>query len=276
MLTRVNAAAGTIVDVLLRPFEAHPLPGLLVGSAIGAVLVLGAFKIAGRPARMTMLKRRMRAGLFELRLFRDDPRLVLRVAAGLLRDQAAYLAAMLVPLAVLALPMTLLLGQLDARYGYDGLRPGEPALVTARFADAASLDGHKPALTLEAPDGLVLETPGVWVPARGEMTWRIAASREGDYEIHLYGPGPPIAKRIRVSAATVPRSPARVAPSLSAELLHPVEPPLPSDSPIGSVEVTYPPRRFDLLGASVSWLAIFLVASTALAIAGRPLFGVVF
>src|SRR5918997_95804 len=50
-----------------------------------------------------------------------------------LRQQAVYLRHALVPLVWVALPLAILAAHLEARYGYDGLRPGHAALVTVRM-----------------------------------------------------------------------------------------------------------------------------------------------
>src|SRR5262249_50310490 len=130
-------------------------------------------------------KRQVLACLFELRLFQDDPRLMLRATAGLLRQQGRYLGYALVPLLWVVLPLSLLLAHLQAYYGYDALRPGQSAsvIVHARGSDGASVE--RPMPTLEAPTGLRVETPCVWAPSRRESAWRIAAEREGDYDLRI-------------------------------------------------------------------------------------------
>jgi hypothetical protein len=79
----VNRLAGWFVARLLAPFAAWPpIVGLTMVSLLAAVILLIAFKWTSNQRAIADAKRQVHAGLFELRLFQDDPRLMARAAAA--------------------------------------------------------------------------------------------------------------------------------------------------------------------------------------------------
>lgn len=112
-------------------------------------------------------KARVRAHLYELRLFGDEPALVLRANRNLLGANARYLALMLRPALFMVLPIGLLMWQLDKAYGTRPFHAGETAVASVR--------GEQP--TLAPPPGFEVETPSVRVPSRGVAYWRVRATR---------------------------------------------------------------------------------------------------
>jgi hypothetical protein len=266
----INSAIGAVLDALLWPFQAWPLAGLTVVSLLVSLALLAAFKATSNQRAMAAAKGRIQANLFELRLFQDDPRLVMRVVGDLLRQQAVYLRYACVPIVWVALPLAILAAHLQVRYGYDGLRPGHAALVTVRMKAAAGTTA-RPAITLEAPSGLRVETPGVWAAPLRETAWRIAAERDGDYELRIGA----ITKLVRVTPLIVARPATRPSPSIWEQLWMPAEAPLPADSPIEAIDVTYPERAIDVLGFSLHWVLVFVILSMLFAFLLRPVFKVV-
>jgi hypothetical protein len=275
----INSAIGALLDALLWPFQAWPLAGLTAVSLLVSLALLAAFKMTSNQRALAAAKRRMQANLFELRLFQDDPRLVMRVTGELLLQQAVYLRYAFVPLVWVALPLAILAAHLQARYGYDGLRPGHAALVTVRMKPAAA-DASRPEITLDAPSGLRVETPGVWAASLRETAWRISAERDGDYELRIAsnaasGAAAAITKRVRVTPLIVARQETRPSPSIWDQLWMPAEAPLPADSPIEAIAITYPERAIRVFGFPLHWIVVFLILSTLFAFLLRPVFKVV-
>jgi hypothetical protein len=300
----INSAIGALLDALMWPFQACPLTGLTVESLLVSLALLAAFKLTSNQRALAAAKRRMQANLFELRLFQDDPRLVMRVVGELLRVQVVYLRYAFVPLVWVVLPLTILAAHLQVRYGYDGLRPGHSALVTVRMKEVASAaagnapgnaSGNassgaagaaaRPALTLDAPSGLRVETPGVWAAPLRETAWRIAADRDGDYELHISASAPAagaatgataaVTKRLRVTPLIVARPVTKPSSAIWEQLWSPAETPLPADSPIEAIDITYPERAIVVFGFPLHWLAVFVILSTLFAFLLRPAFKVV-
>ena len=145
------------------------LAGISAGCAAATLLV---FRRFSDQKAVTRAKNLAQAHLLEIRLFGDEPLQVLRSQRALVMDQLRLLALLARPLLILAIPMLLLLTELDAIYGNVPLRPGEPAIVTVKLDNPAARN-----VSLEAPVGIVVETPPVHVIRDNQVSWRIQPLR---------------------------------------------------------------------------------------------------
>lgn len=264
----LNAILRTVFDLLLSPFRSLPaIVSLTLASLVVSVFMLLIFKRTSNQAQLALVKRRVHAGLFEIRLFNDDLGAILRAQGDILRANARYLGLSLVPMVFIFPPLVLVMAQLQFHYGYRGLRPGRAAVVTAELRSQAA-PTSRPEATLVAPDGVRVETPAVWAPSAGQLAWRIRAEREGSYELALSVAGAePVTKSLRVTDAIVRRSPERVAGGFWNQLLYPAESPLPSSGPFREIRVSYPERGVDVLGFEMHWMIPFFVLSIVFAFA---------
>jgi len=144
------------------------LAGIAVASVGAAVLALLVVRRWSDQEALARAKASAQAHLLEFRLFMDDPLAILRSQRALLSDNLRILMLLLKPFAVLAVPMLVLMWQLDAWYGRAPLRIGE-ATVVSWPSDAASID---------SPEGIAIETRPVHVRATGETSWRIRPLRK--------------------------------------------------------------------------------------------------
>ena len=183
-----------------------------------------------------------------------------------------YLRLSLVPMLWMLPPLFLVVAQLQFHYGYRGLEPGETVLVKVELAD--TWDGGRPELTLDAPDGLQVLSPPVWIPSLKEMDWRLIPEREGNYELALELDGESYGKTVRVTDDVVRRSPARTEARFLDQLLYPAEAPLERNGPIKSITVGYPEAEINLLGLELHWIIWFFVLSLAAGFALRNRLGV--
>lgn len=264
-MTFVNSILRTVFDVALAPFSGlHPLVGITVISLLFGILVLLVVKKTSNQEKMAAVKRKIHAGLFEIRLFNDDFRAILRAQGEILRHNLAYFGLNLVPLAWMIVPLFFIIAQLQFHYGYQGFEPGDQALVEVELEGEA---GDRPQIQLEAPEGLKIEAGPMWIPARGELSWRISAVEQGDYQLTLTGGGEPVTKSVRVSDDVVRRSPNRVKGFVN-QLIYPAEDPLPASSPIREINVSYPAGNAGLEGweNELTWMLFFFVLSIVFAL----------
>ncbi len=262
-----------LLDGVLLPFrDMHPLVGLAAVSLLAAILVLLVVKRTSDQPALAAVKRQILAGFFELRLFADDPRALLATQWELLRHNLRYLRLSLAPMLWLIAPFVLLVAQLEFHYGYRGLRAGETALVTVTRAGP---DAARPALRLEVPAGLRVETPGVWIPSLREMSWRLRVVEPGSYTVTVDIAGMRIAKSLDATPRVVRRSPERLRATFVNRLLYPAEDPLPAGVPLRSIAVTCPATSVSVFGVSLHWLVWFFVLAMAFAFALRKRFRVV-
>src|ERR1700730_1178758 len=162
-MTVLNELLGRTFDLLLGPLE--PLPVVLSLSIVSmatAIAILLVARVASDQPALVAVKRQIHADLFEIRLFRDDLRSMLRAEADILRHNATYLRLALVPMLWIALPSVLIVAQLESRFGYSGIPIGRSVAVTTQLK--ASVAGS-PSATLETPAGIHVETPAIWLQA---------------------------------------------------------------------------------------------------------------
>jgi hypothetical protein len=153
---------------------------LIPASAIYGVIAVLVFRRFTGEAAIRRSVNRVLAHVMELGLFLDSPRLVLRAQRDLLRENLRLLRLVVVPGGTLALLFALLFTPMNAIYGRAPLPVGEPSVVTMQTQDTVQL---------EAPDGIVLETPGVRVVHDRQMSWRVRPLRQisGDLKFRVNG-----------------------------------------------------------------------------------------
>jgi uncharacterized membrane protein (DUF106 family) len=280
-MSTVNRLLRPLFDALLSPFSGLPAwVGLTVVSLVVSVFMLLIYKRFSNQAKLEAVKQQIYAGIFEIRLFNDDFRAILRAQGEILRHNLRYLGYSLVPMAWMLVPLLLVVAQLQFHYGYEGLKPGEPTLVKVKLKEdwssrslAADAAG-KPRVALQAPAGLKIETPPVWSPSEKEIAWRVVAEQPGTYELTLDVGGTPLTKTAVSSTEVARRSPIRVAPAFFDQLLYPAEDPLPAASPVESITLGYPEAEVSLLGFGMHWIIAFFILTVVFAFALKGLFGV--
>jgi hypothetical protein len=254
----VNRALVTFTDALLQPLaDLPPFASLLLLSlftAAAMVLVIGR---TSDQARVRQTKRRIQAALFEIRLFNDDPRTVLRSVGDGLLHNLTYLRLSFVPVALLSVPLVLVVAHLNPFYGYAGLQPGAAALLEVEWgADQSAQRDVTP--SLEVPDTIRVEAGPVRLAAGRAVLWRITPVTPGEFVVTIRAGGHDIRKTLAISDAVVRRSPARVQPGMLGQLVHPSEPPLDADGPLSRVAVTYLEAGIDVLGTPVPWMFVYV------------------
>ncbi len=283
-MTIVNTVLGYLNSILRRLFDAalspfsglHPLVGIAVLSLVVGVVMLLVFKKTSNQDKLAAVKRKILAGLFEIRLFNDDFRAILRAQGDILRHNLSYFGLSLVPLAWMIVPLVLVIAQLQFHYGYQGLEPGARALVKVEVEAIPPEGGtettseQRPEIRLEAPQGLAIEAGPMWIPAKGELSWRISALEPGDYELALAAGGETVTKSLRVTDRVVRLAPSRLAKGFFNQLLYPAEDPLP-EGPIRAITVTYPEGNAGIEGweSEWTWMAVFFILSIIFAFALR-------
>jgi hypothetical protein len=271
----INAVMRFVFDALLYPFrELHPLVGLTLVSAVFGVFALLLFKWTSDQDKIDRVKRKIYAGLFEIRLFNDDLRAIFRAMFEILRHNLTYVRLSLIPLAWMLVPFVLVVAQLQFHYGYEGLEPGDTTLLTATLKGDWP-PGTRPEARLEAPAGVAVEAGPVWAPVVSELTWRIAAEEWGDYELRLTVDGETVTKTVNVGDDVSRRSTVRPSSFLD-QLINAAEAPLPGSGPVARIEIDYPFANAGITGweGEYTWLWVFLALSIVFAFALKKPLGV--
>jgi hypothetical protein len=270
----LHAIVGTLVDAVLWPVSGWPAEAqaALLGLP-GALLALAVHRGTANQQAIARAKDRIKGHLLELRLFRDDLRVLLRAQCAILRHNAAYLGHSLVPLLPLSLPFFLLLVQLEARFGWSAVAPGTPLLLTADV-DALGRLTDLP-VRLDVPAQLRPTTGPLRIEATRQLVWRLAAADPGEHRVTLAVAG----HSTELRAVVGDSGPARVSAALyradqAGAWAAPGAPLLAGDSGLRSVHLSYPRAAGHWLGLSrASWS--FAGSTLLFAFALRRRFGVV-
>jgi hypothetical protein len=245
--------------------------GILTGIAI--LPVFGRFS---NTEGIALAKRKIRASLYEFRLFGDDPRLVFRAQGQLLLWNARYLGLMLKPAVVVILPIIALTMLMDTVYGHRPLRVGEDSLVTARVADNVDLNKISPELR---GNNITVETPSVRMPDQHQIVWGVRATTPGNDSLSLRAPGIATAdgtaqKNMDVGSGLHILSDRRVS-SIWDWVIDPGETLLPRNSAFRWIQIQYPDAEVNFFGFGISWIVWFILVSWITVFALRKPFGVI-
>jgi hypothetical protein len=243
----------------------RPLPSLAVLSVFAvltAVLTLLVVRWTSNQKAIRLVKDRMGARVLEVRLFSDQPRVVLRAYFTLLGDTGLYLRHSLRPLIVLAVPLLLLFTQLEAYFGRTPVDPGQDFLIHATFQNADALTNS----VLRPPPGLDLTAPPVHIPSERRVDWRLKAERPGTYDVRLALPGDEISKQVVAGRGLTRIVPQRARGGLWQQIINPGELPLLSTGLVDQIEVQYPVRVFRLRTWEIEWFIPYLVLTLAAAL----------
>jgi len=242
-----------------------------LGIALG-LLVLLVLRKTSNQAAIRSIRRQLQACLYELRLFVDEPALVWRAQVRLLWLNVRYLALMLRPALILAIPMLFLFSLLEPFCGKVPLEVSESSLVTLKLVQPSGVLG--PAPILQVPDGFKVETPAVRMQGTGLICWRVRAGKASSGLVRVVFPTEIVTKRIASGTGGKLLSTRRVR-SVWQWFWYPTETLLPAGK-VDWIEIEYPSRGFSWLGMELPWFVWILVFSmVAVVVLKRPL-GVTF
>lgn len=277
----------TILNDLLRPifdwlqYPLRELPsfvGILIWSIPVGVFALWVFGKTSNQDRIAEVKRRIYAGLFEIRLFNDDLRAIMQAQKEIFWHVLHYQALALKPMIFILPPLVLVMVQLHQFYGFRGLQPGESILLTVQLEEDAVAVGQRPEISLETPTGLHTEMAAVWVPSLAQISWRIGVDDPGDYELLIGIDGDAVTKTLRATDLIERLSPERPPRTIIDQLEWPSEKPLDRNGPVRSITLGYPDGTVGLLGWNIewrwAWMVLFFVLTMVVALILRKPMGV--
>jgi hypothetical protein len=237
---------------------ASPLAIVVVLSLVIGLLMIVLFGYTSNQKAIKVAKDQLKAHLLAVRLFQDQLHVVVGSYGRILRGTGRYLKLAFMPLLYVIIPITFLIVQLDRYLGSTGISANAPFLLTVRVNNNDLLSD----VALELPPEVTMTAPAVHAPATREIVWRLAASKEGEYEVKVAAAGQSVTKTLNVSADVVRVSRVRLRGQLLERLFSSAESALPDNSPIDSVAVDYPERNIDLFGYyEINWIWLFFILS---------------
>jgi uncharacterized membrane protein (DUF106 family) len=264
-----------IFDGIFAPFSnLHPWVGLAVVSVVTGVVMLLIFGKTSNQKKIGETKDKLKAYVMEMWIFRNDTRVMFLAIGNVFRNNVQYLRHSLRPLVFLIVPVLVIMVQLGIRYADEPVMPGQVSVVTAHVRE-----GARPSeipMELTASKGVRIVSPALRIDSEGDISWKVMAEMPGEHVLSVTTPDGAVTKALSVGPerrlTKVGALRAR-ANSWNA-FLYPSEEPIPSDSVIESIHVTYPHRELRVFGLTVHWLIAFFIISVAAGFALKGVFGI--
>jgi hypothetical protein len=261
-----------VSTVLNAPFNAlfwlvHWLPAawqVVVLAVPGALFALAIYKAVSNQTAIRDAKNKIIAHLLELRLFRDDLRVLLKAEGRVFLSIGRYLGHSLLPMLLMLPVFLLMLIQIESRFAFRGLAPDEQAIVTVGVSSDRPVSSL--AVGLDAEDGLRVATPALRADSSGEVYWRVHAVKPGSHILKLRV-GAEQTDRIVTGEGSVGAMTMAYRASDMRTLLYPRAAALPSNGPVSTLAIDYPRARGEFAGlSSTSWLFFGMVMVFAFAL----------
>ena len=256
--------------ILIPIASRHALFVLLILSVVTGLVMIVLFGYLSDQKAVHNAKDQLRAQMLAVRLFQDQPQVVLRAYGRIITGTGRYLRVSFKPLAIIIVPMIALLIYGDRYLGSLPFQANQPILFKVQLDKPGALDN----VALRLPPGLSESAPAVHIADNNEVDWRLVASAEGHYTVNLLAEGQQVGKQVVVSTNLAHLSDCRMRGHFFQRLLDCAEPALPAASSVRLLAVNYPARDFDLGPWTTNWLVIYFVVSLAAALLFKFILGI--
>ena len=271
----INSGLNVLMDIVCLPFLGiAPIWAMLVISLVSGVLMVWIYGKTSNQTALHTLRNRVRGNLIAVKLFQDDISVVLKMQWRILKDTLLSFRYQLVPILVLIVPVLLIMIQLNLRFAIQPLKPGATTTITATLQGLSPVDEQ---ITLEAPDGVVVETEAVRIEAKSEVSWRVRGVEPGRHQLTVRAGEHAEEKELVVGESWGKVSPLRTGKGFFDSLLWPGEPPIASQSPFETIAIEQAqalPLPLPLIGWHWHWMIHFLVFSILFGFAFKGVLGV--
>lgn len=193
----LNQIANLFGRVLLAPIGILPewIAAMTVATVTG-VLMLISFKYTSMQSAIKTVRNGIKAELLALSLFKDDVVVNLGSQFRILTGALKLLLFSIVPMAVMAIPVCLLLGQLSLWWQARPLRVGEETVVTLNLAGDAS--SAWPTASLRPGSAAETIIGPVRVRSQRAICWKVQARESGTHQLVFNIDGQEIAKDLSI------------------------------------------------------------------------------
>ncbi|NOQ23436.1 MAG: hypothetical protein GQ565_12425 [Candidatus Aegiribacteria sp.] len=269
----INAAAiilNGVFDILLLPFRPFPhLWGLLFISLLSGLGMIMVFRLVSNQDKISRLRRRMGGCILGILLHLSNPLTVMEFAGKLIWSNTVYLLYLIKPLIVIAIPLMLVWGQLDARYGAAAMDKEDPVTVTIFYEDGLPVRG-----SLEiGVSGLELIPPVVLIDTLDEASFRVLPVGDFHRTLEIEGVSIQVGRTESWNGCRILRG-FDSGSSLKRLFCPWIGKADKTEGSPASGCYSLPDVRYGVLGGHWYWIAVFLVFSTLSAIIGAKVFNV--
>jgi len=257
MFAKLLSIISAFFDLLLAPFAGmSPYVGLTVLSAVTGIVMVFLYQWTTNQEKLKEVKKKIKILFLEVRLYKDDMAEMFSIQKEIMKENFRYLRYTLKSAIVLIIPILFILMDLNARYSYAPIHPGQSFVVSAIVEETSSLDK----ITLDFPGDLTLEVPPIRIPAEKRVSWQLRAGSSGNFPLAFHQGKSRATQRVFVS-----RRIERIQPEIDkghsfTSRLFPDADFLPFDSPVRSVRIDYP-EQAGFFGLQPGWLYYFFLVS---------------
>jgi len=268
----LNGGMNALFRGLRAPMQSMPawLSLTIVSSLLG-VMMLILFKYTSPQSAIGRVRDQIKANLLAMKLFKDSVPAMLKAQVRVFAAAFMLLVCSLPPVLVMILPFCLVLGQLGTWYQAGALEPGDEAVVVMQLSGEAG--APLPPVSLVSTDAAQVVIGPVRVPATQRVYWTLRAETPGIHDLRFKVGEEQVVKQLAVGAGLMPVSMKRPSINLEDVILYPAEKPFSKDSPVQSIEISYP-DRVGLLTGSGNWVMTLFVVSMLAAFAVKDAFRV--
>ncbi len=259
----LSTLANALGRLLLAPVGY--LPGWFsatVASAATGILLLAVFKYTSNQRAIKRVRDDINAQLLALKLFKDSASVSLKAQGRTLLGAFRLFVLAIVPILVMALPVTMLLAQLALWYQARPLLIGEDAIVVLNLNSTSG--SSWPAVRLGPTDSVEVTAGPVRVQSKREVCWNVRPRTPGSHRLEFQVGDQIYAKEIAVGEGFMRVSRLRPGWDWSLILLNPWEPPFRASDPVRSIEIDYPERSSWTCGTDlwvIYWFAVSMLAA---------------
>lgn len=266
-MTWINGPVRAVFDLVCGPLAARPALAMAALSVLTAVWALLLFKLTTPQARLIRVRDRLLGHIYEMGMYQDRLRVLVRIQRDLAAANLRYLSLTLPALLALLIPMVLTLAQLEGRFARRPLQPGESAVLAVTLTPQQA--GRLDEAVLDLPEGLALAAGPVRDPVRGAVAWRVKVVRAGVHPWQVRLGGEPVVVQDLEVAGGLPLLAHRGERGWLSPVLYPGGRPLAAAGPVQSWRLELPERDTYYLGVRLGWLAAFTILSLLAGLASK-------
>jgi uncharacterized membrane protein (DUF106 family) len=270
----INVAISSFFNLLIAPFRnLDPLWSLTFMSLLVGILMLVIFRYTSNQGAIRETKNKIRAYIFELRLFKDELSIVLSAQKKIFTYNMKYMSYALKPMLFMMVPLALVLIQLEGWYGFKALIPQETAVVSLKLSEGGAEVMNK--VTMRAAPGLEIDSPALRIPSEKEVNWRIRAKELGSHNLTFNVVDYSFNKEVVVSDKGLKRvTPASFRSEFWNFVFNPGEKAIPNNPYVEEITVSYPINSIKVYKWGLHWLVVILALSIVFGFALKGLFKV--
>jgi hypothetical protein len=250
----------------------NPLVGLIIVSLLSSILVLWIYKRISNQKMLAALRQRIKSHFLAITVYKESIRVLFLSTLGVLWSNLRYLFYNIVPFIILAVPITIIMANLQAWYGNQAAAAGEAILLKAKFD--SNIDVMKNNIQLQCPKNVDCSLSPVRIPQVNEIDWRLEPKQEGVFNISLKFEDKKYDKTLVAGTQLSRLYTKRHAGNFLDAWLYPGESALPSNAAVHSIELTHPARSINVFGWQINWIYLFFILTIIFAFGLKDYFKV--